>query len=459
MASADLPAGLVDLLGPYLSRQRWYAGATAPSAGGLRVVSARELAPTGEGARHLHWAVVEAEGERYQLLVGERLPGDAAEFLNGNERAFIGAVDSAYFYDATLDPELCLKLFGVITAGTQLADRVRPISAEQSNTSLVFDERIIVKVYRRLSAGSNPDVEVTNGLSRVGFAHVAAPYATWREDGVDLAFAQEYLVGGTEGWALAQTSLRDFYNSDGDDPAHAGGDFSGEAQRLGRVTAELHTAMRTVWGAEAHRLAEGDWGRLVGDIEARLRAARGAGSEVDAAPSAPAAGRADDRVDELLRRLRAVDDPGPAQRLHGDYHLGQVMRTDAGWYILDFEGEPARPIEQRLIPASPLKDVAGMLRSLDYAARFAVGERTASTAAVDERAGAWERHNRDAFVAGYLSFADAEELLPAQPDRRLVLAAYELDKALYELAYERGYRPAWMSIPAGAIDRIVSRVT
>jgi maltokinase len=440
MTSAELPAGLVDRLGSYLGAQRWYAGSGEPAAADIVVVASRELCATEEGTRHLHWVVVEVEGERYQLLIGQRPAGEAAEFLNGNERGLIAAHDDVYYYDGVLDPDLCLRFLGVVTAGTQLAQRVRPISAEQSNTSLVFDERIIVKLYRRLAEGANPDVEVTNALARVGFTHVAAPYATWREGGMDLAFAQAYLVGGTDGWALAQTSLRDFYNSDDEDPAQAGGDFAGEATRLGRVTAELHLALREAFGREEGRLAAGDWDILVDGLEGGLGAYDGIATGETVA---------------LIDRLRAVPAPGPAQRVHGDYHLGQVMRTDAGWFVLDFEGEPARPIHQRLLPASPLKDVAGMLRSFDYATRAALRERWATSPGAQAKALAWEKHNRAAFLAGYLTVPGADELLAATSHRDLVLAGYELEKALYELAYEQSYRPSWVPIPAGAIDRIL----
>ena len=166
---------------------------------------------------------------------------------------------------------LALQLLPVVTSGVEYAARVRPISAEQSNTSLVFDDRIIVKFFRRLLDGPNPDVEITTALAGAGFEHVARPIARWRQSEVDFAFAQDFLAGGTDGWALAQTSLRDFYNSDTDLPSEAGGDFSGESRRLGRVTAELHAAMAEVWGVDRDRLAAGEWVQLVDDIE-RLEA-------------------------------------------------------------------------------------------------------------------------------------------------------------------------------------------
>jgi len=458
---AELPADLVGHLAFHLGAQRWYARAVAPPADQVSIVAAEELCPVPGSARHLYDVQVLAEGDRYQLLVGERPAGEPADFLTGRDSGMIQVTDRAFYYDATLDPELCLRLLRVVTAGTQLAARVRPISAEQSNTSLVYDDRIILKLYRRLTAGANPDVEVTNALARIGFPHVAKPYATWQREGYDLAYAQQFLAGGSEGWALAQTSLRDFYRTESDDPMQAGGDFSIESRQLGRVTGELHLAMREVWGADGDAPGR-DWDRLVDEVEAGLADA--------AAPPSPASGPEEagdptladgldpERRRAVVDRLRAVRDPGALQRVHGDYHLGQVMRTDSGWYVLDFEGEPARDLSQRLRPTSPLKDVAGMLRSLDYAARVALQERTAAPADADARADAWVRANRRAFLAGYLAVPDVPELLAPVADRDLVLAGYELEKAIYELGYERAYRPGWVPVPAAAIARLVTEL-
>jgi len=443
-----LPEGLAELVPAYLSRQRWYAGRRDITIADLEIVEAQELCSTDGGRHRLHWLVVEVEGERYQLLVGERPDGEPAGFLSGQDVAFLGALEHSYFYDAVTDSELLLELLPIVTAGVEFAAHVRPISAEQSNTSLVYDDRIIVKFFRRLLDAPNPDVDITTALARAGFDHVAAPVARWRHSGVDFAFAQVFLSGGTDGWALAQTSLRDFYNSESDDPADAGGDFSGESRRLGRVTGELHRTMAGIFGIDAHRLRATDWGALVDDIERRLVAsvatiAAATGQEVDVG---------------AIPVLRSVADPGPATRVHGDYHLGQVMRTDSGWYILDFEGEPARPLHERLRPASALKDLTGMLRSLDYASRFALAEFTGTESSREAWATAWEQHNRRAFMDGYLDTDGVEAVLPAEDGRELVLAAYELDKALYELTYEQAYRPAWVPIPAGAIAGILARL-
>jgi maltokinase len=449
---APLPAGLEALVPGYLVKQRWYAGPSELDVSQLSVVDGRELCATGEGARHLYLAIVEVAGVRYQLLIGERPAGEQADFLSGHGDAVLGGLEGSYLYDATLDPELMRELLPIVSGGVEAATRVRPISAEQSNTSLVYDDRIILKVFRRLLDGHNPDVEVTNALARVGFTHVAQPVGTWREAGVDLAFAQEFLTGGSEGWALALTSLRDFYQGDGDEPSAAGGDFSMEAMRLGRVTAQLHLAMGQVYDVEP--LGAEGWSGLIDAVAARLAE----GPPADD-PGGEAAVARPEPEGELLDRLRAVTDPGPALRVHGDYHLGQVMRADGGWYVLDFEGEPARPLAERTRPASPYKDVAGMLRSFDYAARFALVERGGAAGDVSAAADAWAAHNRSAFLDGYLGEAGIDELLPTSDSRDLVLAAYELDKALYELSYERAYRPSWVPIPATAITRIMERLT
>lgn len=444
-----LPDGVETLLPAFLGRQRWYAGSTEPSPGAVAAVSVRVLWTSADGGHRLWSTIVQGEGARYQVLIGERPGGEPADFLTGREDALLGAVGSCYYYDATVDPEMALQLLAVVTEGREQAERVRPVSVEQSNTSLVYDDRIIVKVFRRLADGPNPDVAVTAALAAAGFAHVATPVASWRVDGTDLAFAQQFLAGGSEGWALALTSLRDFYSGEAEDPAEAGGDFAGEATRLGTMTARMHLAMAQAFGIEPDRLSGGAYSGLVDDIDRRL-----------AAMASTLGGDLAGAVAPILERLRAVAEPGPALRVHGDYHLGQVMRTDAGWYVLDFEGEPARPVAERVQPASPAKDVTGMLRSFHYASRFALRERNETEQeGPGARARLWEEHNRAAFLEGYTSVAGIVDLLPhGQGIDPVVLAAYELDKALYELDYERSYRPDWEIIPAQAVLRILAEL-
>jgi maltokinase len=323
---------------------------------------------------------------------------------------------------------------------------VRPVGAEQSNSSVVLGEGVILKLFRRLQPGSNPDVEVTTGLDGVGFNHLASPRGVWRRTtfDYDLAVAQEYLAGGTEGWALALTSLRDLYASEDEDPAAAGGDFAGEARRLGEMTGRMHVALGKAFAI--HPPEPGSWADalLVRVGELGLEAVVG------------------DRAQELAERMRTLgSDPRsvPAIRVHGDLHLGQVMRTDAGWFVLDFEGEPARPVAERRRPWPADKDVAGMLRSFAYAAGAALQEREpAERDELRARGQEWEERNRSAFLDGYQGVDGLDEVLAGGKvgsEADLVLMDFfELDKALYEVGYERAHRPDWEWIPLAAVERL-----
>ncbi|MDQ1358260.1 MAG: maltokinase [Acidimicrobiaceae bacterium] len=474
-AGDGLPEGVVALLPEYLRRQRWFGGDQAPDAASVRVLDAAELTATADGAHRLLWAIVGVTGGppgaasdgdvaeeaadagagppaaaessatvRYQLLIGERPNGEHAEFLKGHEPSVLGSVDDRYYYDAVVDPELTLAWLRVVTDGSLSAERVRPVNAEQSNTSLVYDDKLIAKLFRRLHEGPNPDVVVTEALARVGFAHVAQPAAVWRRDGTDLAFVQQFLAGGTEGWALALTSLRDLYSFRCESPSEAGGDFAHEASRLGQVTGEMHLAMANAFGVDRDEFREIGWPAILSEIEEQLRAVVGAAFSGSG--------------EELIEELRRVSDPGPAIRVHGDYHLGQVMRTDAGWFVLDFEGEPARAMNERLAFTSPFKDVTGMLRSFHYAAHFALLERERyEQEELLPQAERWEQHNRQAFLDGYFGTPGIGALLPERPEvREAVSLALELQKALYEVAYEQAYRPDWIAIPTQAINRILA---
>ncbi len=439
------PAELASVLPEYLAGQRWYSGSEPPAPESVEVASTRRL--WSDGGDHEMWqALITVEGDCYQLILGVRPAGEPADFLHGHELAVLGVADGVYVYDAVWDADLAKVLLEVASGGRERADRARPLTAEQSNTSIVYDDRLILKIFRRLRPGRNPDVEVTTALAGAGFTHVAAPLVEWRDDTYDLAFGQEFLAGGTEGWALALTSLRDLYNnSDCEVPAEAGGDFAAEAGRLGRVTADMHLALYRVFGAAESDLIRAVWKNLVDGLPRRLDDAGRRADKDLLSPARP-----------MLERLASVEDPGPAFRVHGDYHLGQVMRTDLGWYVLDFEGEPARAVEQRLAPASPFKDVTGMLRSFHYASRHALVERAvAEWAEMIPAARAWESHNRQAFLDGYLGHPEIGVLLPDPSCSSAVMIAYELDKALYEVDYELSFRPEWVPIPLDALERLV----
>jgi maltokinase len=442
---AAWPDGVLTLVPEYLGQQRWYAGEGSPPPGDVAVVWSRLLWSSQDSGVRLWQAVVDVSGEQYQLVIGDRPTAERSDFLHGRESSVLGVLNDCVFYDATLDSELARALLEVSSGGAETATLARPMATEQSNSSLVFDDRVILKIFRRLHEGLNPEVEVTTRLAGAGFEHVARPLVTWREGAYDLAFGQQYLAGGSEGWALALTSLRDLYNSTAELPADAGGDFAPAAIRLGRITAEMHLALADAFEVEPSESVRHRWVELVASIVARLDRARDMVGESCVAAAAP-----------LIERLHAVDEPGPAGRVHGDYHLGQVMETDTGWYVLDFEGEPAKPLEERIAPASPLKDVSSMLRSFDYAARYALTERPSPELdRLGVKAQAWEARNRQAFLEGYRDVPGIDELLPDPSSTPAVLIAYELDKALYELAYERAFRPEWVSIPVAALHRLI----
>jgi len=470
------PTALAPQLAEYLPRQRWF-GAKDRTIELVRVRSTEVLAGDGGDAWPAMLRVdaevrlAGADDARYQLFLGLRPTGVACEFLSGHEPAVLGEFDTgrgqALVYDALLDAELALALLRVVAPDLP-AERVRPLGAEQSNTSLVYDDAMILKVFRRLTEGHNPEVEVIETLAACGFASVPEPLASWRKDGVDLAFLQRFLSGATDGWNIALTSLRELFAeqtigrtpppgdalgmgvappAEGADPAEARGDFAAEAERIGEVTAELHQAMARGFGTS--KLTGADWAAA---MERQLDAVLSPGA------GAPGDSRLIDGARRIIGRLHEIPDPGPAIRVHGDYHLGQVLRTDAGWFVLDFEGEPARPLEERTRPSSPLKDVAGMLRSFSYAPAVALSYQEDD---LSELGRAWEARNRECFLAGYLRRAaydpetGKEPILPADPAvRNAVLAAFELDKALYEVAYERANRPDWARIPLEAVRRL-----
>lgn len=407
----------LDALPDYLADQRWFASSDSPMQ--IEVTVDEPV----EWLRHL---LVRADGDTYQLVLAPHDDWNPPEFLRGHGEARLPG-----WHDALLDGDASLALLGVVTEGRELAERVRGLGAEQSNTSVVYDERLIMKLFRRLVGGPNLDVEVTEALTVAGFNHVAEPLGVWRRSGRDLAIVQPFLLGATDGWHLALTSLRDFLAGGADDPGDAGGDFGSEASRLGQLTARMHLALADAFGA-----GPGDPAAWAESVQDQLRLHGVDGGET------------------LLADLRAAR-PGQAIRVHGDFHLAQVLRTDTGWYVLDFEGEPARPAEERRRPSSPLKDVAGMLRSLQYAGAVALFQR-AEGSNIEGLAGlasAWENHNRAAFLDAYFTTKGIDALLPPEPGA--VLAAMELEKAAYELGYERSYRPDWVAIPDRAIRRLL----
>jgi len=337
--------------------------------------------------------------------------------------------------------------FGAVDGYARLGHELREarrIDAEQSNTSIVFDDQLIMKVFRRLEAGINPELELLRFLTQKGFENIAqlAGWYAYQGKPMDatLGILQRYVVGGEDGWELALESMAT-------DPYG----FVARLRRLGEVTGRMHSVLGSDPGDQAF-CAEETSGESLGLLTATVD------EEIEAiflelpednAELRPIVGRGEE-VRERLRLLTHVGGAGRTIRHHGDFHLGQTLWADGDWVILDFEGEPARALPERRRKRSPLRDVAGMLRSFAYAASAAELQRGVEPPAD------WEQRARAEFLAGYRSTVD-QSLVPAGSAMDKLLAVFELEKAVYELRYELNNRPDWVKIPVAGILRLLER--
>ena len=377
-----------------------------------------------------------------------------------------GDGDRTYAYDALHDRDamaLWLQAFAAAADGKVTADdlafhRVAGhdldteahstlFTGEQSNSSVAFGEDSLMKVFRKVTPGVNPDVSIHEVLTRAGSDHVAALYG-WldvvdepTDSTIQLAMLQQFLRTASDGWELALASVRNLFAEEDLYADEVGGDFAGEAARLGRALAETHETLAENFPV-ATRSAD-EMAMLASAMRDRLAAA----IEV-----VPALAEHSPVLQETYDALGALSDV-VVHQIHGDLHLGQTLRTVKGWKIVDFEGEPAKPLSERLLPDSPWRDVAGMLRSFDYAPKAVAMTSFASElepAAQDQqayRATEWSARNAQAFLASYA----ARDLTD---DEQTLLAAYIADKAVYEAVYEARNRPTWVDIPLEALARL-----
>ena len=504
---------------PYLQRQRWFGGKARA------VVSTRFMDWT-TLRRGLHPAfltIVEVEyrdggRERYVLPLAMSSAGRAGEIRPAHHAAVLAHITGArkgLLYDGLLDDETCLILLDIVQGGRQLPMRLGRAEAagyrgehvppeqlvpiertapDQSNSSVLFGKRLILKLFRRIEPGPHPELEISEFLDARGSQRVppfagALSYRHGDEEPAATAMLQRYVTNQGNGWQVTINELGRYFEraialppprraqdeahhwtaarrpAPPDDVAEAMGTYLMFADTLGRRTGELHVALADSGDDEAFRPE-----RLTAeDTRSMVAATRRLVSE-QLAVLERTLPRFDDRRRQLAhavlsRRddlLRLIEDAGDVRqagqriRCHGDYHLGQVLVTEADVMILDFEGEPARPLAERRVKCSPLRDVAGMLRSFSYAALTGLNAATVTRPEDAERlapwADVWETWTGSIFLHAYIAAARHASMLPPRmQDLEALLPMFLLDKALYELAYELNNRPAWIHIPLSGL--------
>jgi len=457
MASAEVAALDEGVLADWLLTRRWF-GSKARDVAHIHVL---DVVPLHDGPPALVVALVEARfpggtHDLYQLVLALRPAGD------GWGEAVVAEQGGTTIYDAFADPQAGARLaellrreaavegdharvrFHWVPGAPTLSDAPegRPLGAEQSNTSVVLDDAFVLKAFRRVEAGDNPELEMLSFLSARDFPNIA-PLAGWYEYGGELMDAtlgvvQEFVEGGVDGWELVLDGLAQ-------DPEA----LLPKLRELGEVVGRMHHVLGSDAGDPAfapEEPSDESLHLLTATIDEEIE--RVFVDLPDSEALQPIAGRGEEVRDRL--RLRShLGARGKLIRHHGDLHLGQTMLAPGRWIVLDFEGEPARPLRERRRKRSPLRDVAGMLRSLVYAA--SASELQRGVAAPE----GWEDRAREAFMEGYIACVDNSLLPPGQGATATLLSIFELEKAVYELRYELNNRPDWVGIPVAGIVRLL----
>jgi len=467
-----------EVLPVWLITRRWFGG-KARRIARTRIEAA---VPIGQDSQQVLAVRVEYEdgaADRYAIPLGwarlEDIDGtDASVIAIGGENNDVALHDAVYhpgFRGALLDLMRSNSAVrgangvlsgqgGTLLGELQLTDLAtsRVLGVEQSNSSIIYGGQLFLKLFRRLHEGINPDAEITRYLSDQGhFTHVPAfggELSLRLEGGEAMPFG--LMLGCVENrgdaWSWALGRLRAHFAQE---DAAANEETLARIAQLGQRSAELHRALAVSTDDEAFHpepLGETDFHQFSASVSARL----------DALCSAlqgrhePMAAEVLAHADELRSRIAALAHlPGGAlkTRHHGDYHLGQVLETGTDWVIIDFEGEPSRPLTERRAKRSPLRDVAGMLRSLHYAAHCGRPDAEPATLAAAEK---WADQASSVFLERYFATAAGAAFLPAEvADRDALLAAFLLEKALYEVDYELNNRPDWLPIPLRGVLRVL----
>jgi maltokinase len=451
----QLPELDEQVLTDWLVRQRWF-GAKSANVSHLGMLTA--VALSGDEPPLLAAALLEARfpagtHELYQVLLGARPVSE------GWSKGVIGEAGDWTLYDALADPEETAVLGDLLADGAEItgdtgvvrfyheggerpSGRVRAMGAEQSNSSIVFGERQVLKVFRKLEAGENPELEMLRFLQRHGFRNIAPLEGWYQYNGqlmdATLGVLQTFVGSARDGWELALEEIAE--------PR-----LLERLGRLGAVTARMHNALAS--DASDPDFSPEDPGDealslLVATIDEQIERIF-----MDLPEDDERVGGIAGRGDEIRDRLQMLSHVGVGGRLirhHGDYHLGQTLLSrDGEWVILDFEGEPARPLLDRRRKRSPLRDVAGMLRSFAYVSSASDLQR--ATPAPE----GWEAAARDAFLSAYFEAIEPTLLPAGQAATEKLLQIFELEKAVYELRYELNNRPDWVGIPVQGILRLL----